>query len=253
MKRGMKMKVFKKILSVFLTAAIMMSVICIGTVSASAAGIADTAKKAKSGTTYSVNMEKNKEYDYKVNLSKKGNLTISMLLRHSSGMVHIFDKNGNQIYLKINSGINGVEYSVKTDSGNSAWFIDGHLQYKWASAVEYYKSTVTFKNLDKGTYFVRFYSNSDSTGKSKIKFTYPSDDNDSEAKLTAFSITLKKGETLSLGTVMEGNAEVEWSTSKKSVATVSSKGKITAKSKGTTYITAKSGNSSIKIQIKVSG
>ncbi len=246
------MKVFKKIISIILTAAIMIGMICVGTVSAGAAGIADTAKTAKSGTTYSVTMEKNKEYDYKVNLSEKGNLTISMLLRHSSGMVQIFDKNGNDLKLKVTKSGKGVEYSVKTDSGKSAWFVDGHLQYKWASAFEYHKSTVTFKNLDKGIYYIRFYKHTSGEGNSKIKFTYPSNDDGSETKLTAFSITLKKGTSLSLGTVMEGNGEITWSTSNKSVATVSSKGKITAKSKGTAYITAKCGNSSIKIQIKVS-
>lgn len=47
------------------------------------------------------------------------------------------------------------------------------------------------------------------------------------------------------------NQGISWSSSNKSVATVSSKGVITAKKKGTAYITAKSGNASKKCRVTV--
>lgn len=48
-----------------------------------------------------------------------------------------------------------------------------------------------------------------------------------------------------------GDKGITWSSSKSSVATVSSAGKVTAKKAGTTVITAKSGSGTAKIQIKV--
>ncbi|MBR4096036.1 MAG: Ig-like domain-containing protein [Oscillospiraceae bacterium] len=95
--------------------------------------------------------------------------------------------------------------------------------------------------------------NSKIDSKTSITFTYPQDKSESSdsAKITSFTATLKKGSTLQLGTILSGEGTVKWSTSKKSVATVTSKGKITAKAKGTAVITAKTGDSSMKITIKV--
>lgn len=69
-------------------------------------------------------------------------------------------------------------------------------------------------------------------------------------KLNKTSATIKEGKTLQLK--MKGtSASVTWSSSKKSVATVNAKGKVTAKKKGTATITAKSGGKSYKCKIKV--
>ena len=75
----------------------------------------------------------------------------------------------------------------------------------------------------------------------------------SAAALSYFVIPMKKGTTLTLGTVISGDTTetVKWSSSKSSVAAVSKKGKITAKAKGSAIITAKLGTSTIKIKIKV--
>lgn len=59
-----------------------------------------------------------------------------------------------------------------------------------------------------------------------------------QPKLNKTKLTLSVGKTYSLK-VQNTKAKVKWSTSKKSVATVSSKGKVTAKKKGTAIITAK--------------
>ena len=60
----------------------------------------------------------------------------------------------------------------------------------------------------------------------------------SKVKLNKKKATLYVGETLKLK-VQGTKSKVEWSSNKKSVATVSSKGKVTAKKKGTATITAK--------------
>ena len=62
---------------------------------------------------------------------------------------------------------------------------------------------------------------------------------------------MSKGSTIQLGTVMSVDGAVTWTSSKTSVATVSSNGKITAKSKGSAVITAKTGKNSVKIKITV--
>ena len=61
---------------------------------------------------------------------------------------------------------------------------------------------------------------------------------------------MKVGGTMQLSTDA-GSTGITWSSSKSSVAAVSSAGKVTAKKAGTTVITAKSGSSTAKIQIKV--
>lgn len=69
-------------------------------------------------------------------------------------------------------------------------------------------------------------------------------------KLSASSLTVYKGNTAALkATVTGSNSSVKWSSSNAAVASVSSKGKITGKSKGSTVITAKIGN--VKAQCTV--
>ena len=88
--------------------------------------------------------------------------------------------------------------------------------------------------------------NKDSGGKITFTANYA-------AGIEYFEITMKKGSTIQLGAILSssGNEKITWSSSKKKVAAVSSSGKITAKKAGTAVITAKVGNSTAKIQIKV--
>lgn len=68
--------------------------------------------------------------------------------------------------------------------------------------------------------------------------------------LSQTNITLVKGLSTKLK-VKNNKRKVHWSTSKKSVATVNSKGKVTAKKKGTATITAKIGKLKLKCKVKV--
>lgn len=72
----------------------------------------------------------------------------------------------------------------------------------------------------------------------------------SEIKLSKKSLTLYVGKTATLK--LKGTKKTpKWSSSKKSVATVTKKGKIKAKKKGTTVITAKLGKKKYKCKVTV--
>ncbi len=91
-------------------------------------------------------------------------------------------------------------------------------------------------------------------GKVSIKATYPSNDSSSDVKITSFTLEMKKGDTIQLGTLLSADTDdnVTWKSSKTAVAKVSATGKITAQSKGSATITASIGDSSVKIQVNVS-
>lgn len=69
-------------------------------------------------------------------------------------------------------------------------------------------------------------------------------------KLNKKKLTLKVGQTYTLK-VKGTKKKVKWSSSKKSVVKVNSKGKITAKKKGTATITAKVGSKKYKCKVTV--
>lgn len=63
-------------------------------------------------------------------------------------------------------------------------------------------------------------------------------------------ICIAKGDTYTLK-VKNTNQKIKWSSSDKKVATVNSKGKVTAKKKGTATITAKVGNKKLKCKVTI--
>ncbi|MDE7288197.1 MAG: Ig-like domain-containing protein, partial [Oscillospiraceae bacterium] len=79
----------------------------------------------------------------------------------------------------------------------------------------------------------------------EASFTYPTGET---APSSLMSLTLKKGDTVQLGA---NGDNAKWSTSKKSVATVSSKGLVTAVKKGKAVITLKCGSKTQTIEIVV--
>ena len=216
----------------------------------SAASIEDTAKAIDSGKKISFTPE-NKAYpttykDFKVTLSKKGTLKLSFDSKAQYIYVVLFNSNGDKVELS--------ERSASTGSTSySSYFKKATLN--WNKTIEKLKGTLSYKSLDKGTYYVRIWTEYPwKTGKTSVSFSYPQEkeaDEKAEGKISYLSVTLKKGNTLQLGAVIDGDGTVTWSTSKKAVATVTSKGKITAKAAGTATITAKLGSSSVKIKIKV--
>ena len=78
--------------------------------------------------------------------------------------------------------------------------------------------------------------------------------NASTGKYMANSVTLKRKQILKVTPVIApvtSTQKVTYTTSNEKVATVASNGQITAKARGTAYITAKSGNKNVKIKITV--
>ena len=69
-------------------------------------------------------------------------------------------------------------------------------------------------------------------------------------KLNKSKLTLYIGSNYTLK-VKKASGKVKWTSGKKSVATVSSKGVVTGKKKGTVKITVKSGSKSVKVTVKV--
>lgn len=224
-----------------------MSALCI---SASAASIEDTAKAIDSGKKVSFTPEVGTVWgapsrDYKVVLSEKGTLRLTFNTRSEKTCVEVMDSNGKKIKCS--------DSDVTTGSIISSW---GTTSIYWNKNVEKFSGKLYYKSLKKGTYYVRIYntnSSYDVNGKLSVSFKYPqaTTDNEETGTISALSITLKKGETLQLGAVIKGEGTVEWTSSKKSVASVNSDGKITAKSKGSATIQAKLGSSSVKININV--
>lgn len=72
----------------------------------------------------------------------------------------------------------------------------------------------------------------------------------SAASLNKTSVTVTKGYQTTLS-VSNASGTVTWSTGDKSIATVSSKGKVVGKAPGTTYIYAKTGGTTLKCKVKV--
>ncbi len=230
----------------------LMTALC---VPASAADDFKSAKFVNSGSKVSFSFkvnEKNKDGSvksadpkmFKVELSKKGTLKLDVVSGASWFYIQVIDEDGAELF----------EYNDKEAiSGTVGNYSDGASIY-WKESIKKAKCTLKY-TLNKGTYFVKLFlvKNAEIDGKTSVTFTYPQDKSESSdsAKITSFTVTLKKGSTLQLGTILSGDGTVTWSTSKKAVATVSSKGKVTAKSKGTAVITAKTGDSSMKITIKV--
>lgn len=68
-------------------------------------------------------------------------------------------------------------------------------------------------------------------------------------KLSKTSVTVTKGYQTTLS--VSNASSVTWSTGDKSIATVSSKGKVVGKGPGTTYIYAKTGSTTLKCKVKV--
>lgn len=244
------MKNFAKIVSAIMSAVILITALC---VPASAASIEDTAKAIDNGKKISFtpdggNIWGGKEYDYKVTLSEKGTLKLTFTTKAEKICVKVMNANGD-LY---------EPSEAKSSTGNTHFnLIKRYTELNWNRTMEKFSGTLSYKSLEKGTYYIRIWNYStsyDVKGKMSVSFSYPQEkktDENAEGTISCLSVTLKKGDTLQLGAVIDGEGTVKWSTSKKSVAAVTLKGKITAKAKGTATITARLGSSSVKINVKV--
>lgn len=243
------MKFFRKIAALCTAAAIAVSAAAATVMTAGAESIADTAKAISSGKTYSYTFPGSTDYtDYKITSSGKGTLSVKIEGSIQNIYLQVFDENFNKVSLaddKITTG-------TYAKSGTGLIITSC---YQWNDIAEKLNITANWM-VNKGTYYIRisnvhdYYYQRPHSGTVNITATYPTAAK--KATISYITITLKKGDTLSLGAALSGGSgTVTWKSSKPSVATVSTSGKITAKNSGSTIITAKCGTSSKKIKIIV--
>ena len=221
---------FKKLAAILLSAVML---VCCFAVQAGAASVFDTAKAINSGKKYTKELKYNECADYKITANKSGKLVLKLIADIYRVEINVCDSDGAKLEPE--------EY--KSASGYS-WY----NKMRWDSSTEIASATYTY-DIKKGTYYIRIISLG-KKGKLNVTATYPSSETDSSSKISCITIPMKVGDTMQL-TTDAGSTGITWSSSKSSVAAVSSAGKVTAKKAGTTVITAKSGSSTAKIQIKV--
>ena len=94
-------------------------------------------------------------------------------------------------------------------------------------------------DLKAGTYYVRIWNTNSNADPERLTATYIATFEPSKAPSIDISISLKKKKSIQLGAIFNNCSKKKliWKSSKKKVATVTSKGKVTAKKKGTAIIT----------------
>lgn len=239
------MKQTKKIVSLLLSAIVMFSLlsVCafaepIGTTSIS---LAD----GKKNTDGQLGDKTDDYIDYKYDAEKDGILELKADITAGAFYIYVVGEDGETLKASTSDVKSGSLQELNGDGGQ--WL-------HWNTKIEKFSATLNYK-VEKGTYYIRVARGVciDGTdgGSGKITLT-PTLRDDPAPKLECFSLTLKKGDKLTLGTtVTPKGTKLVWSSSKKTVATVSAKGVITAKKAGTTVITCTTEDGSSELRIKI--
>lgn len=117
-----------------------------------------------------------------------------------------------------------------------------------------WRDSISGTNYEAGTYYISLWGTLSPTKTETI--TYFANFTPTANSSIEICIPLKKGKSVQLGTIFTNSKDkkVTWSSSKKSVAAVSSTGKVTAKKKGTTIIKVFNSSGLVsKIKVKVTG
>lgn len=213
-------KLLKKIAAIVMTAAISVSAMAVSTVSASAAGVFDDATEMDELEMHSISTdnEKGLKKDYEITIKKAGTIKVFALE---------FAYYGNHPFWQLfDSKSNPVSDNIRICEN------EGFNEFKDLKAGTYY---LRVELVNQKSYINNFYYAFEPTEKPQL----------------SFKITLKKGGKVQLGSVVENyDGKVTWLSTKKSVATVSKTGLVTAKKAGKTTIRA-SLDSGEFIEIKV--
>ena len=254
------MKRFGKILSVVLAVVMALSSLCVVSsavvISESKLEKLENGTKVKNGQVISRKSSSSKGKTYKITANKDGKLYIEIESTASQLFVAACNADGKRYE-------GGAEFTIGYSSSKAG---GTEITLKPDARKKKIKAKVYF-NIKKGVNYIEIYGNENGkkeSGESAIKFIYPaSSSNTTKSKgeavidsalgrINALTVTLKKGATLQLGATTSGRGAVKWTTSRRSVATVTDKGKVKAKAKGTAIITAKLGSTSFAITVKVS-
>ncbi len=240
----------KKVIAAIMT---LVMVICILPVSAAAETEYDTALSIELGDKQKETLTAEKWYKVK---ATKGVLQIDFSTNSKFSNVLVMDEDGALLTVK-----NLTYKSGEIERGGKDY---EYVFSYWNSSTQ--KTTLTAKyEVSAKYYYIRITNNTS-------QFAYPDDNGvgssqtESDFTLTAsmsktvkdaqiqyLCVPMKKGSTLKLSaTLTVSGASVKWVSSKPSVVSVSSKGTLTAKKKGTAIITATCGDDEVKLKIKVS-
>jgi len=240
----------KKVMAALMS---LVMVICILPVSALADSTYDTAlsielgekqeEKSVADMWYKVKTEKGVlQVDFTTNyiysnvlvMDEDGALLKVRDLTYKSGEALQGGKSDEFVFSTYNENTKKTKLTAKYDVGAGEYYIrvtnnDWYYSYPGSMGVEYHRQ------------------------KGDITLTASMAEDAKDAQIEYLCVPMKKGATLKLSAVFTvKGASAKWSSSKPSVVSVSSKGTLTAKKKGTAIITASCGGSEVKLKIKVS-
>lgn len=224
----------KKIAAAILAAVM---VILTGAMTASADSIFDSAKSIDSGKKVSKVIDTGKSLSYKITPTEKGTASVKVTSKTFLFYFYVYDQDGNDVAYEYNATMG------QKGAGSSNAF-------SWDRNAETFKGTFTWDVKANKTYYVqikRYNYSTQGSGKFEASFKYPvgeAEKNDSPL----MTLTLKKGEAVQLGSTASGAV---WTSSQKSVATVSDSGLVKGVKNGRSVITLKSGSQSQKIEVIV--
>lgn len=231
------MKKARKLLALIMAAVLMLTAVSV----TSFADVYDDAVAIDSGETVTEKVDNGCYLSYEFTSKSSGTLTLSWSVASSYSEITVFDEDG--------SCLNIEEIEVKSGSIYSGGVGKNYIEGKWNSSSERFAATAKYK-VSKGTYYIKIYRGYGNSGSGTVKLTatYPTK---SAKDFSYLGITLKKGDTMQLQAVDADSSQVTWKSSKKSVASVTSKGKITAKKKGTTIISCTYNGVTVKLKVTV--
>lgn len=219
------MKLLKKI-GCFVLAAMMS--LGVAVVQASAYEFEENAVEVFSGEQVDFQIGKGETKNFMIDLDEKTDLNIHWSMESSSTNIYVYDSFGTEVA--------------------------GPYYFRGSSDKSYLSSYEQNFPLEKGKYYFSFKASmyQYGSGKGKMIINFGETETEPEVKISYLGLSMKKGTSIQLSAVLEGGSDtVSWFSSKKTVATVSKTGKVTAKKKGTAVISAKCGESVVKIKITV--
>lgn len=195
---------------------------------------------------------------YDIEVGKKGTLEIELNSRITYLEITVFDSKKRSLIISDLMNYYGECYtSSSVMEAHGGYFPDSYPKNAILCVADGlndgYHGVLSFP-VSKGKYTIAIkrYMYEGDAGNSNVTIRADYPKASTSAKINYLTINLKKGDTLSLGASVSGSGTVKWSSSKPTVAAVSSSGKVTAKKSGSAIITAKCGSSSQKIKIVVS-
>lgn len=230
------MKLIKKIAVLLLTAVTLVTIL---PVAVSAENMFKEAKNIGSGKKVSFSLARDEYKFYKITPDKSGTATVKITSDAQTVYFYVYDEDGSDVEAK---------YDITSGRRDTLAYGNYHPNSKTGI----FKATMSFSVKAGKTYYMKIdadRSSGQTEAEFELSFKYPTEESSSSATSEALmTLTMKKGDTLQLGA---NGDSAKWTSSDKTVASVSSKGLVTAKKAGSAVITVKCGSKSQAIEIIV--